>query len=161
NDDVGNYGVLERPLRWSSKRVNTYYTERFLALAADHGIAVFWVMPIVSPSLQERREQMGLDAQYASFVSDMQAKHPNLTVIDGRRSSFERSVFIDPVHLDQRGASILSAKLAAVVRDRRPGFVRDPSWVELPSFRNLLAEQGAEDLPSSQAALHLDGGTRR
>src|SRR5579864_3239364 len=52
------------PDKWSCDSVNYSYIFRVLKLAAQHDILVFWLLPPIVPSVQARRELMGLDERY-------------------------------------------------------------------------------------------------
>jgi hypothetical protein len=105
----------EFPRIWSCHPVNAGYLERFLNLAQSRGISVFWVLPPVSPEAQARRERLGIERSYRAFVRQVQSRFSNLTVVDGRHTGLDSSVFVDPLHLDHRGAAALSAGLAEVI----------------------------------------------
>ena len=90
----------------------------------------------------------------------MQARYPDLVVLDGRHSGYDRSALADPMHLNGRGARVLSADVASAVdrhldgRDLRP-------WVELPAYAARRVGRPAEDLDQSNVALRDPGRLRR
>jgi hypothetical protein len=123
------------PRNWRCHPVNNAYVQRFLALAAEHSVEVFWLLPPVAPKFQARRDEAGLEASYDRYVRAIQDRHPELIVIDARRAGYDHSLFIDPLHLNGRGASALSIDVADVIvrsRERRGSGTR---WVHLPSVR--------------------------
>ena len=117
---------------WATNRVNTTYIRRILALTAAKKIAVFWLLPPTSPGLQARRDQSGTDAKHTQFVRSMQAAFPHVVVVDARKSGYAADLFVDAIHLDGRGATTLSAEVAAVldVACREPGG-EAAAWVAL------------------------------
>lgn len=122
---------------WSPSPLMTTYVQRFLQLAAQHDIQVFWLMPPLCPEARTRREQSGLEAAYTAFAQSIQAQFPNLIVLDGRRADYPRSVFVDPSHLDAVGGATLSADLGDLLR--RPSRTDVPAsrWIELSPYRAL------------------------
>jgi hypothetical protein len=143
------------PSSWERDRVSAAYVRRFLRLAAMRGVPVYWLLPPIVPEVQARREALGLDAQWIAFVRATIAPFPNVTVVDGRHSGYIPSVFVDPAHLDGRGAAALSAGLGEVVR-RRPGPRR---WVSLPAYRPAL--ETLEDVERSKIAVRHAEASRR
>jgi hypothetical protein len=143
------------PDRWSCHPVNAAYLERFMRLAQAHEIPVFWLLPPLVPAVQARREEMGLDLLYTTFVRAVQRRFPNLTIIDGRHSGYEHTVFVDAAHLDRYGAGTLTEGVAGVVQpylDRgRPTL---PRWINLPAYRDSPVDIHGEDLIESHVALN-------
>jgi hypothetical protein len=134
---------------WRCHRVNELYVNRLLALAKSRSIPVLWVIPPLPPPLQERRERSGADAKFVAFVRSMQARHPEVTVVDGRRSGYESAVFFDHTHLNGRGSVAMSRELAAILA--RPG--RRPGWIELPRFRDWPLDVPGEYVDQTTIAL--------
>jgi hypothetical protein len=141
-------------------RVNAEYIRRLFALAAAHGVRVYWLLPPLTPQLQARREQAGAEAGFMQFVRSMQACAANVTVLDARHSGYDHRLFIDPTHLDGQGAQALSRDIAAVLRraldlDRAGGSVRPLGWVALPAYRagTGTVELALEDLEQSRRAV--------
>jgi len=162
SDDVGPIDAHDSKHQWKCKPANAAYLERFLALAAAHKIPVFWLMPTISPAWQVRREQTGLDLPYVRFVRSLQARFANLIVVDARHSGYDRTVFLDPAHLDRRGAAVLSADLADIIgRHVARTETHGPRWIELPAFRDRPIDEPLEDLDQSRVALQLAKGRRR
>jgi hypothetical protein len=111
--DVENPAYFPRV--WRCHPTNARYIERILELAGEHGIAVVWLIPPVTPRFQARRDALGLEASYSRFVSSLTRRHPNLAVVDARDVGFDHSLFIDPLHLSEPGARALSARVAAAL----------------------------------------------
>jgi hypothetical protein len=145
------------PDRWEIDRVNAAYIRRFLALARSHGIRVYWLLPPLAPAIQSAREGLGLDEPYLRFVRSVQRRDPSVTVIDGRHSGYEHAVFVDPGHLDRRGAAAFTAALADVLRrEATAGRERPSRWVRLPDYRPV--EVALEDVEQSRLAVAGAGG---
>jgi hypothetical protein len=139
--------------------VSAAYLERFLALATSRGIPVFWVVPPVTTEVQDLLDCSGFDAAHTRFLESLQARHPGLVVLDGRRSRYGQDLHTDdPVHLNRRGASAFSADLAAAL-DRHLAEGRGPRWVTLPPYRDRPADVPLEDV--NESALALKGTKRR
>lgn len=134
--------------------VTVAYVRRFLRLAESKGVATFWLLPPLSPDIRDVLGSRGADSPYTSFVRSLQAEFPGLTVVDGRHSDYGHELFIDAVHLNRRGASVLSADLGDVLAGS-PSGVR---WIELPAFRELPERAPIEDLNGSLIALDLRRG---
>jgi hypothetical protein len=144
---------------WCDK-VNRLYIRKFLALAASRDIPVYWLLPPISPTMQARREATGVDQSYARFVRSYVDAFPNLTVLDGRHSGYINAVFNDAVHLDGRGASLLSADVAALLA-RGARSPSDGRWVGLPAFRDRPIPESLEALDQSALLARLGEARRR
>lgn len=147
------------PASWAPDPINARYVRRFLALAASRGIRVYWVIPPLSPELQERRDRSGLDVPYTAFIRAMQGEFANLAVLDARKSGFANGVFNDAAHLDGYGAIALSEAVGEVLAsaDRR----ESSRWVELPSFHASRPERHLPDLKDSEIAVRARGAIRQ
>ena len=141
---------------WTCHRTNAVYVDRFLALADAHRIPVYWVITPLPPALQERRERSGVDAAYVAFARAMQAKHPGLTVVDGRHSGYGDPAFADHTHLNGRGSIALSRDLAAILAEGG-GRAR---WVALPRFVDRPGSFPVEDVDQSRIALESETARR-
>ena len=149
--------------RWKCKPENLAYVRRFLALAGSHKIPVFWVLPTVAPRLRAERGRTGLDAAYLAFVRSVRAEFPGLTVLDPTPLLGDAGVFSDVLHLDRRGASVLTLAVAEAVAGARsdaPGVGR---WVAMkpPSASRLASDVPVEDVAESAAAVRGGAGLRR
>jgi hypothetical protein len=136
--------ILKAP--WSCDGLNRVYVERFLRLAAERDIPVFWLLPPCNPRIQANLEELGIDAACEAFVRSWQERYPNLTVIDGRHAGYEAGVFVDACHLDCQGAAAFTAAVAEVLAGPLRG-QDGPRWVALPAFeepRDDLAAGGAD-----------------
>ncbi|MBX6312139.1 MAG: hypothetical protein IRY99_04355 [Isosphaeraceae bacterium] len=143
---------------WRRDAVNVAYLRRFLRLAEQHRIAVYWLIPPIAPDAQARREQLGLDAEFSRFVAAVQARHPNVTVIDGRHAGYEASSFVDSGHLSPSGAAAFSTAVAEVLRGGAGASARS-RWIKLPPFRPITI--ALEDLDQSRRVVEQAKGARR
>ena len=152
------------PDSWAIDPVIDAYTRRFLRLAGDRGIKVFWVIPPMIAAIHARRERSGIAAAYTAYARALQDRHSNLVVVDARPACYEPAVFYDPVHLDRQGASIFSADLAEVLSDSLARGAAAPRWITLPDYRDRPVDVPIEDLYQSYFAVVRrdgDGGKRR
>ncbi len=143
------------PSAWECDRLNATYLEHFLDLADAHEIPVVWLMPPLSPEVQARRATLGTDAAYSRFARAAQARHPGLAVLDARASGYDESVHIDSIHLDHRGAAVLSGDLAAALADRLSGRPV-PRWSDLPPRAGRTTDE-----PAPGVARSRDGSGRK
>ena len=124
------------PENWRCEPVNARYVRRFMELATAKGIPVFWLIPPQCPQVQAGRERVGSNAAYDRFVQRMQAKFPEVVVIDGRRVGYEDSLFSDPIHLDRDGAVTWSVAIAEAIRPYLAGQTGS-RWIDLPNTRSF------------------------
>jgi hypothetical protein len=141
---------------WKCHRVNAIFVDRLMALAEAHKIPVYWLIPPLPPQLQARRKQSGVDEAYVAYARSMLAKHPSLTILDGRHSGYDDSTFADHTHLNGRGAIAMSRDLATIVGT--PG--GRTRWVDLPQFSDRPGIFPIEDVDQSRVALETEA-TRR
>jgi len=143
-----------------AQRANADYARRLVALAAETGARAYLLIPPFTPELRARRLATGADAGYDAFVRSLQSRHPGLTVLDARDGDYPASVFVDPIHLDARGAVTLSAEVAAAIRPDldRPRTPATPGrWLRLPPYRPVDRPPGLEDVEQSRAFLAASG----
>lgn len=149
------------PPKWSSHHASAAYMRRFLELAAERDIPVYWLLPPLAPETQALRERLGVDALFERLVGSVQAKYPNVTVVDARHAGYGNDVFTDPVHLDRHGTAALSAALGEVLSE----WLRDPDpaprWVALPPYPPQPIEVPWEDLDQTRIAIRDQAATRR
>jgi hypothetical protein len=145
--------AVRRRIHWQPYPVNAQYVRRFLDLAAAQHIPVFWLLPPLRPSRQERYEQLGVDESYTQFIRGLQPRYPNVVVLDGRRSGYTGDLFLDATHLDRRGAAELSRVITAEIIPRLAGTSPGPRWVNLPPFRGLPDNVAIEEFAQSLAAV--------
>lgn len=87
----------------------------------------------------------------------------NLIVLDARHANDTVAVFKDPIHLDRRGASILSTDLAGILARDAPGAFGGPRWIELPQFLDRPLDAPLEDSIQTVLALRavMSSGGRK
>lgn len=138
---------------WRCHPLNARYTRRFLQLAKDHGIEVYWLLPPIYADFLEQRSRGGRDGSYVAFVRGLQERFPNLVVLDGRHSGYVPSTLADLTHLNRRGALGFSAAVGDEVGRRLGSAGGGPRWVALPAYREEEPGVVVEDIPQSHAAL--------
>jgi hypothetical protein len=146
---------------WFVTQPSAQYVPGFLELAASHNVPVFWVLQPNAAVVDQRREQVGYNAQYESYVRACQAKFSNLVVIDGRHVNYPHQIFTDPVHLDRNGAVAFSLGVAEILRAHLIEHRREPRWVALPDHRGEVAAYSLEDNAESGLALQAEKATTR
>jgi hypothetical protein len=159
-EDLRRWGLWTT--RWRPQATNVLYIRKFLDLAASQRLAVFWLIPPVSPAWQAECERLGHDVRYTQFVRTIVASYPNLVVVDGRRAGYERPVFVDPTHLNALGAAALSGAVAKIMHTRLVDQRPSRCWATLPAFRHRPdAVPLVEDLARSEIALATERGHSR
>ncbi len=146
--------------RWDPDLVNVAYLDRFLALAAEHRIPVYWLLPPIHPDVQYKTDASLFDLNYSIFVKVTQARFPGTIVVDSRHSGFTRDLFLDGAHVNRQGALKLSAALAEVLR--QPVEAADsPRWVSLDLARVRSFDGPIEDVNQSIVALRAEAVAAR
>jgi len=140
------------PGTWACERRNQAYLDRFLGLAGSRGIPVYWLIPPLCPEAHARRAARGSDEAYGRFARAMIGRHRNVVVLDARGSGYDDSVHIDHIHLDRRGASVLSGDLAAILADRLERSTIGPSWVEMPRYAGRASDGPTAALARTRAS---------
>ena len=128
--------LLDRfcPTAWSCPPTDEAYIDRFFDLASSRGITVYWLLPPLAPEVTAHRLARGSDAIFERFARVVAARHPNAVVLDARHAGYDSSTFIDPLHLDRRGAAVLTADLAARLAEDLAAPTRSANWVAMPAF---------------------------
>lgn len=134
--------------------VHEQYVRRFLDLAADRKIPVFWLLPPMLPELETRQREVGLAGLTAELAQRMSASYPNVVVVDGRGRGYDAGAFCgDAVHLNRRGAYALSRDLGDILRhhlgEPATSSAASPSLVVLPRYQPGVADVELEDLAHS------------
>ena len=102
---------LRRP--FSVAPANRRALDRFAELAAERGIAIFWVCLPTVRSVAELRGGDAFDGLYAEFLTEFAAGHPNVRILHGKPDVLPDALFLDPWHLNTEGASLFSERIAA------------------------------------------------
>ena len=122
------------PTSWTPDPVNADYSERFVELAAEHGIAVYWLLPPLHPAVEAWRQRFGWYENYLPYLRSLTVRYPNVTVVDARHSNYGPELLGDMTHLDADGAIVFTTAIADLVGERLasgPG----SQWVNLPQVR--------------------------
>ena len=127
------------PPTWTLDPINAHYLERFLSLAESQALPVVWLMPPLGPEIRAGRDLKGTDAAYARAAREAMARHPHLSVMDARAAGYDATVHIDAIHLDSRGATVLSRDVASALVDRLGG--KADRWVDLPPYAGRTGEE--------------------
>lgn len=140
---------------WRCDPINARYVERLLTLAQRRGIRVFWLIPPMSPGAQAKFEENGSDARYVRFVRDTARRYPTVSVIDGRHSGYDHTVFCDALHLDHHGARVFTTEVATLVAALSQRGITKPAenWLALPPYRDGFSGDPVETLSESMLAL--------
>lgn len=133
------------PCRWRPHPVNLHYLRQFVALAAEHRIRVYWILPPFHPGWQVWMEHQGEDARFAEFIREVQAGHDNVVVLDGRHSGYRSKDFVDVAHLNPTGELELSGAVATVLGEPGDSSTSGRRWVSLPPRRPAADGPGAAD----------------
>ncbi|SIO62243.1 hypothetical protein SAMN05444166_6989 [Singulisphaera sp. GP187] len=143
-----------KPGTWRCDPVNEIYVHRFIELAQSHGIKVYWMLTPVTPGTFSSWVHSGDEQLFINYVRAQQARFSNLVVLDARDSGYERSVFVDGVHLDRDGASALSVGVAeALSRSTTELESERTQWVKIPAFDDRTPRVAIEDVTESRLAL--------
>ncbi len=153
--EVGAYPAMFW-VPWQGNPVNLAFLDRFLELAGSRQVPVFWILQPNAPKVDERREQVGYNAEFDRFIRSVQDRYPNLVVIDGRHVNYPHQVFIDPVHLDRQGATAQSLGVADVLQAHLADPKAAPRWVVLPDHRDRFDSIALEDNNESGIALKAE-----
>ena len=144
---------------WSCDPTSARELDRFLTLAFARGIRVYWLLPPLHPELEARRAAGDWGRNYMAFLHRLQARYPDLIVLDSRRSTYRPESFHDAAHLSRTGAIAYSDALGEVLRTHldRPG-EHPERWIEMPRYdarqaQALAAASPIEDVKQSGANL--------
>lgn len=139
---------------WRCDPVNEVYVHKFIELAQRHNIKVFWMLPPVTPGVFSHWVHSGDEMRYIDFVRQQQSRFPGLVVLDARDSGYERSLFVDGVHLDRDGAGALSYGVAQALRKSisEPGETRS-TWIPIQTVGESSPRIAIEDIAESRRAL--------
>ena len=161
NPDLSRWGN-PTPQPWKADPVNTTFARRFLGLAKEYDIPVFMMLMPVSPGMQQKYEQNGIDRPYTEWVRKLGKGFPNLFVVDLRDANYDVSVFYDALHLDRDGAVSASLALGDHLRRHLDGHpsTRD-RWVRLPPGRIASNEVAFEDTTRTYQIMSTPGRVRR
>lgn len=150
------------PSTWTCDPLNAIYVKKFLKLAESHAIPVVWLFPPYHPEVQARRERGGQTALVFQFVQALQARFPNLVVVDGLHANYHPSALYDKTHLNRQGATVFSTDLATILANLlKPKHALASRWINLPAYQDPLISPQVEDLEQSRIALKDLANQRR
>jgi hypothetical protein len=139
------------PAKWACDPKERAYAERFLSLAESRKIPVYWLIPPMSPGVIERRALRGTDIRYDRFVRTITIRHRGAKILDARPSGYDDSTHVDHIHLNRRGASVLSSDLADLIRqdlDSKPN--EEPASRPMPAFAGRSVAEAPPHLARSK-----------
>jgi hypothetical protein len=154
-------GSLPRPYdgpgwSWQPHSVHADFVERFLAMAGDRQIPVYWIIPPAEAAWLERNRRVGSVDAYRSYVLGLVSRFPLLKVLDLQQARWDRALFRDPIHVNRDGAVRLTLAVAdALARSQRAGDV-GRRWITLDGARAeapRLYQHLLEDLDQSRLAV--------
>jgi hypothetical protein len=160
NTDLSRWGnPTQQP--WKADPTNTAFARRFLGLAKEYEIPVFVVLMPVSPGMQRKYEQNGIDLPYTEWVRKLGKSFQDLVVLDLRNATYDATVFYDALHLDRDGAVSASLALGDHLRRHLDGQPSGDRWVRLPSGRMTSNEVAFEDTTRTYQIMSTPGRVRR
>jgi hypothetical protein len=118
-DDLRSEGPATPASSWTPRPENLAALRRLLAMAESRGIALYWLTPALSPGERQRRERSGLTASYDRLLGRLQEEFPSLVVLESSGLELDAALFVDPLHVDGRGALALTEAVGRAMN--RPG----------------------------------------
>ncbi len=91
------------------------YVDRFLKLAGEHEIPVYWVITPVSSGLGEECRRSGFDEDYSRFMKAILKRYSHVVILDSRTVDYPESAFFDPHHLAIDGAVAFTEAVCAIL----------------------------------------------
>ena len=142
-----------RPGQWTSHPVNTFYLDKFLELAAQRKIPVYWILPPHYRMFERYFDQPNWSELQHQFARQRLVRYPNLVIIDGTHANYNREVVMDVSHLNRNGAVAFSLALGDVLNKHLGSNLQaETRWVELPAFQEPPVDAPVEDLAQSTMA---------
>lgn len=139
--------------KWRCAKTNGIYILKFLELAQKKHIRVYWMLVPIEPDLAAWCERTGFEAEQTRFLRALQARFPNLVVVDGRSANYDPGVFWDRHHLEKQGAIAFSIELGNLLRHDLAQGSHSGRWIELPRYRAHVADFPIEEYDQSSVAL--------
>lgn len=97
-------------------KLNRVYVERFLQLAKDEGIQVYWVTMPVHDAIYQSREKLQFYQDYGSLLESFEHRF-GIIVPDGSVPVMNATNFFDDTHLNEHGAKIFTRRMAQTLKD--------------------------------------------
>ncbi len=143
-----------RPGQWLSHPINTVYLDKFLDIAAERAIPVFWLLPPHYRMFDRYYDQPNWSGLHREFIRQRLARYTNLVIVDGTHANYDRTVVMDVSHLNRNGAVAYSIALGDILRDHLSNQTKPASrWIELPAFCEPPTDAPVEDLAQSSQAI--------
>jgi len=158
--DISTWGN-PTPVPWKPADVNDLYARRLLRLALDHKIPVYAALMPLSPGVQDKYEQSGLDGRYVAWIEKLQARFPNFHVLDWRHANYGPLAFFDALHLNSVGASAVGSSLGEHLKRAGRGEVPAGRWTKMPAYNPSVAAVAVEDSSQSDAVMRATASLRR
>ena len=124
------------PTDWQPGADHQRYIERLLSLAAVHGATVVWLLPPIGDPIRSEWDKLGLTARYRAFVASVQARFPNLVVLDAHDLPTPKIDRLDPLHLNPAGAEAFTARLATFLNPDH--LANGPRMIDLATVNPAL-----------------------
>ncbi len=129
------------------------YVRKFLDLARDRKIPVFWVIAPLSPAVLTMQHDGGYEKFATDCANAIQKRYANVVVLDGRRSGYSSGAFLDKTHLNATGNAGFSEDLGEAIAERLSGPAKGSRWVYLPKYRPRTQSRSTEDFQGSWMAI--------
>lgn len=156
-----DFAQWSNPGPWAPNPVNEAYVHRLLRLARHHKIPVFCALMPVVPGLKAKSATGGMEPAYFAWLGKLQARYPNLTVLDWRNAGYPDSAFSDALHLDIEGSASVAMALADQLGRSLRGDHSAGRWVTMPPFRVDGSQVALEDHNRSDFVVRAAGIVRR
>jgi hypothetical protein len=138
---------------WKKNELGESYLHRFLELASAHEIQIAWLLPPTGRRFQAIRNRMGMNGFYTDLAHEVQARYPNVVVIDARFCGYPNEAFHDEIHLNRRGATTFSDDIASVLVTVLADQEKSPKWVALPPYQARDPGFPLEDVDQSRISM--------
>lgn len=122
---------LGRGWSWAPNPVHAYFVDRFLAMAQEREIPVYWVIPPADAAWLDRNEDVGTVRAYREYVRGLLGRYEVLTVLDAQKAGWGRRWFRDPIHLNRDGAVRLSGLVATAIVDGQGAPASVDRWIAM------------------------------
>ena len=142
--------------KWRPNPVHASFVERFLALAEDRRIPVYWIIPPAEADWRARNEGVGTVDAYRAYVRRLVSRYSTLTVFDLQRANWGRAFFRDPIHLNRDGAVRLTLAVSGAIERARRGPDVDGRWIAMDGDARVpsrMSQELLEDLDQSRLAV--------
>ena len=146
---------------WLPDPTNDRYVRRLLRLALDHKIPVYAPLMPLSPGVQAKYEQSGLDGRYTAWLRKLQGRFPNFQVLDWRHAGYGPLAFMDALHLNSTGAAAVASALGSHLHRVNRGEITPRLWTIMPGYESRIRAVAVEASSQSDALLRAAASRRR